>query len=241
MAPMAIAGAWLVAVAAQVTGNAAMLHHHALIEGDSPLWVALPVFLVGWQVMIAAMMLPASLPAIGDFNAGVSRLAQPRRARTAFLGSYTLVWTIFGLLAFLGDVVLHRVVDATPWLAARPWLIEASVLGLAGAYQLTPHKRRSLEACRHPALQPPSTSQPQRGPFQLGLDHGLACLAASWALMLLIFAEGFASLGWMIALTAAMAYETTGRHGLRGAAALGVLLLQFSAVILLVGWRTTLV
>lgn len=33
LVPMAIAGAWLIAVVAQSTGNAALLHHHALIEG----------------------------------------------------------------------------------------------------------------------------------------------------------------------------------------------------------------
>jgi hypothetical protein len=43
---MTIAGAWLIAVVAQATGNAALLHHHALIESGPPLWVAVPIFLV---------------------------------------------------------------------------------------------------------------------------------------------------------------------------------------------------
>lgn len=231
--PMAIAGAWLIAVVAQSTGNAALLHHHALVEGSAPLWVAVPLFLVTWQVMIAAMMLPASLPSIGVFNAGVALLARPRRALAAFLGSYALIWTAFGLLAFLGDVVLHHLVDATPWLAARPWLIEASVVVLAGAYQLSPPKRRSLAACRHPASLLPTTAPPRGGSFQLGVDHGLACLGSSWTLMLVMFAEGFANLWWMVALAAVMVYETTGRYGPRAASAVGVLLLLFAAVVVL--------
>ena len=48
-----------------------------------------------------------------------------------------------------------------------------------------------------------------------GLRHGLDCLGSSWALMLLMFAEGFANLWWMAALTAIMTYETTGRRGAR--------------------------
>jgi predicted metal-binding membrane protein len=49
--------------------------------------------------------------------------------------------------------------------------------------------------------------------------------------MLLMFAEGFANLWWMAALTGVMVYETTGRHGERVAQAAGFLLLVFAAVI----------
>ncbi|MDO8484275.1 MAG: DUF2182 domain-containing protein [Candidatus Limnocylindrales bacterium] len=234
--PMAIAGAWLIAVVAQATGNAALLHHHALIEDGPPLWVAAPLFLLAWQVMIAAMMLPASLPTIRVVEAAMRMLARPRRAWAAFLGAFAVVWTVFGLLAFMGDVVLHHVVDATPWLAARPWLIEASFLALAGAYQLAPLKRRSLSACRHPVGLLPATAPARRGSFQLGVDHGLVCFGTSWALMLVMFAEGFANLWWMVALTAVMVYETAGRHGQRAAAAVGVLLLLFAATILVTSW-----
>lgn len=229
--PMAIGGAWLLAVVAQATGNAALLHHHALIEGGPPLWIATPIFLLAWQVMIAAMMLPASVPAIRVFNLGTVVASRPRRDLAAFLGSFAVVWTIFGLLAFMGDVVLHHIVDATPWLAARPWLIESSVVAFAGVYQLTPIKRLSLVACRHPLSAGPAAPSGRR-PFQLGLDHGLACLGSSGALMLLMFAEGFANLWWMVALTAVMVYEATGRFGQRAAVAVGVALLVFAAAIL---------
>jgi predicted metal-binding membrane protein len=227
----AITAAWLVAVVAQVTGTAALLHHHALIEGGPPLWLAALIFLLGWQVMIAAMMLPASLPSIGAFGSRTTIGVQRTRAIAAFMGSYVLVWTAFGLLAFLGDVVLHHLVDASPWLGDRPWLIEAGILGLAGAYQLIPLKRRNLAACRHPAALAQITAGRPRSSFRVGLDHGLACLGSSWALMLLMFAQGFASVGWMAALTALMLYEATGKHGQRAAEASGVLLLAFGAIV----------
>src|SRR5438477_11543389 len=94
---LAIGGAWLIAVLAQLTGNAGALHHHALIEGGPPLWVALPLFLVAWQVMIAAMMLPASLPAVGVFSSPSRTRSRPRRALIAFFGAYGVVWTVFGV------------------------------------------------------------------------------------------------------------------------------------------------
>jgi len=43
--------------------------------------------------------------------------------------------------------------------------------------------------------------------------------------MLLMFAEGFANLWWMVALTAVMVYEATGRFGQRAAVVVGLALL----------------
>jgi predicted metal-binding membrane protein len=223
-----IAGAWLLAVVAQVTGNAALLHHHALIEGGAPLWLTTPIFLVAWQVMIAAMMLPASMPTIRAFSRGVAMAARPSYNLAVFIGSFALVWTAFGLFAFMGDFVLHHAVDATPWLAARPWLIEGGVVALAGAYQLTPLKRMSLSVCRDPGSAVLARSPLAAGPIHHGIDHGLACLGSSAALMLLMFAEGYANLWWMVALTAVMAYEVMGRRGEEAAMVVGLLLLAYS-------------
>jgi len=217
---VAIATAWLAAIVSQFTGEAVLLHHHTLIEHGPPLWIAVGLFLVGWQVMLAAMMLPASLPTIRMVDAAIGH-------RTTFLLAFAAIWSIFGLFAFGGDFVLHHVVDATPWLAARPWLIEAGVLGMAGAYQLSSFKRRSLAACRHPVDLLATTTHRSRA-FDLGVAHALDCLGSSWALMLLMFAEGFANLWWMAALTGVMAYETTSQRGQRAALAVGVILLALS-------------
>lgn len=230
--PAAIVGAWLILVVAEVTGYARLLHHDALIEDGPPLWIGVGLFLLSWQVMVAAMMLPASLPTIRFVGVAMARLARPRLAEAAFLGAFALVWTMFGLLAFTGDFVLHHVVDATPWLAARPWLIEAGILGLAGAYQFAPSKGRSLTTCRHPGGLLAAAATPRRDSLQMGLEHGLACLGSSWALMLLMFAEGFANLAWMGALTAVMAYEVAGRHGQRAARVAGFALLLAGLTVL---------
>lgn len=218
--PAMIAGAWMIVLVAQATGTATALHHHALIEGGPPLWVAIPLFLVAWQVMVVAMMLPASLPTIRVVEAAMVMLARPRRARAAFLGAFAVIWAVFGLLVFMGDFVLHHVVDTMPWLAARPWLIEAGVLALAGGYQFLPAKGRALAVCRHPLA-----SLPGQSGTRLGLRHGLDCLGSSWALMLVMFAAGFASLWAMAALTVLMAYEATGRYGQRAATAAGIVLI----------------
>lgn len=232
LVPAMVVGAWSVIFAAEATGLATSLHHHALIEGGPPLWIAIPLFLAGWQVMVVAMMLPASLPTIRAFESIAGTVRRPPNAKAVFLAAFLLVWALFGLAAFVGDIAVHHIVDATPWLAARPWLIEAGILALAGGYQFAPLKRRSLAACRHPGGSALAAPRPDGGVIRSGLDHGLACLGSSWALMLVMFGEGFASVGWMAVLTGVMVYETAGRHGRRAASFVGIGLLMFALSVL---------
>ena len=229
-----IAGAWLGSVLLEVTGHASALHHHVLIEGEPgdappPLWLAIPIFLVGWQLMIGAMMLPASIRALGVAT-GSRLVGRPALALAGFLVAYSFAWTAFGFLAFVGDIGLHHLVDATPALAAQPWLIQAAVLVLAGVWQLSPKHRRALEACRHPRQGAAARSGNAALGFRSGRAHAYDCVVCSWALMLLMFAAGFANLGWMVVLAAVMAYEALGRHGATFGMVVGVVLLALGAV-----------
>ena len=223
------AGAWAATLAAWASGADGLLHHHELIEHGPPLWLAVPLFLLGWQVMVAGMMIPASATAIGNFASAVRTRAHPWRTVVAFIGTYFAVSSVFGLLAFFGDFVLHGVVHAAPWLADRSWLIEAGLVGLAGGYQLLPLKRRYLDACRDPA----AASHRGESGVTAGAAHALDCLGSSWALMLLMFAAGIANKWWMLALTAVMVYEVRGRHGRGLATIIGLALLGLAGSALL--------
>jgi predicted metal-binding membrane protein len=229
---MTIAGAWVAIVIAQASGTAAALHHHALVGGVTPALIAIPTFLIAWQVMIVAMMWPASLHAVDAFRRASPNLPRPRRAVATFLGMSAVVWAGFGVAVFIGDVAVHHVVDTSPWLGARPWLIEAGVLATAGSYQFMPLKRRYLGACRRPGSRVLSSAPAGRSVIGLGLRHGLDCLGSSWALMLVMFASGFASAWLMAALALLMLYEATGRHGERAATAAGVALLLVALTVL---------
>ncbi len=229
----AIAGAWGLAIAGQVSGSAILLHHDTLIEGGMPLWAALALFVLAWLSMIAAMMLPSSLPLIGMFNAASA--TQPHRVAVmvAFLSGYAVIWTVFGVAAFAGDVVVHRTVDRWSWLAAHPWIISAGVLALAGAFQFSSMKDACLSKCRLPGMF--LVQHYRRGiaaAFRLGREHGLFCLGCCWALMLIGFAAGFANLWWMAALTALMVYEKIGTNGKRIVPVVGVVLIVWSMLIL---------
>jgi predicted metal-binding membrane protein len=230
----AIAGAWALALVAETTGLGGGLHHDALIQHGPPLWVALPVGLLAWQVMTAAMMLPSSLPLVRLFARASAAQPQPRRAMAAFLGGYALVWTVFGGMAFLGDVALHRFVDATPVLHAHEWVIEGAVLAVAGAFQFTSLKEACLRRCRHPGAF--LLRYYERGPaggLRIGARHGIFCVGCCWALMLVMFAVGVGNLVWMAVLTALMVHEKSRPGGARSVPITGIALLAAAAVTLL--------
>jgi predicted metal-binding membrane protein len=232
--PFAIAACWTLIVAAQLTGAAEIVHHDGLIDAGLPLSMAVVLFGLSWQTMVIAMMLPTSLPMIRLFRMTSSAQPAQGRAMTAFLAGYALVWMIFGFAALGGDVLLHRFEDSSAWLSARPWLLPASALALAGMFQFTSLKDRCLRECRHPG--PFLLRHYRRGPgaaLELGLRHGLFCLGCCWALMLLMFAVGVVNLTWMAVLTALMVYEKTGRLGEWVARYAGATFLLMAAVVAL--------
>ena len=231
----AIALAWAAAIAAEIMGTAHLVHHDALAHSELPLIAVLGIFVIAWQLMIVAMMLPSSLPLIRLFRVAAANQPSPAMATIGLLLGYAAVWTAFGVVAFLGDLGLHRLVHGWAWLEARPQVIAGSVLVLAGAFQFSSLKERCLRECRHPG--PFLLQHYGRGveaAFRLGKAHGLFCLGCCWALMLVGFAAGVANLWWMAALTALMVFEKTGRGGERGVVPIGAGLITMGVLALVV-------
>lgn len=233
---VAITLAWGVAAATQVTGQSELVHHDFLIEGGLPPLAALGLFIIAWQLMIVAMMLPSSLPMIRLYWSAARSQDRRIAALVVFLGGYALVWTAFGALALAGDLMLHRLVESWEWLAARPILITGSVLVIAGGFQFSKLKDRCLTECRHPGIYlMRHYKRGVREAFRLGRGHGLFCLGCCWALMLVMFAAGVANLVYMAALAAVMVYEKIGRQGRALTPAVGIALLSVGFVCLVLG------
>jgi predicted metal-binding membrane protein len=221
--------AWSLAIGAELTGVARHLGHDAVLESGLPPAAALGLFVAGWLVMVAAMMLP-TIPATGMADGPDSA---PRDGPGAFLGGFALVWAVVGLAALSFDMVLHRVVHALPALDARPWLVAAGVLGLAGAVQLMPATRRSLAAVGRLGPHGPTGT---RTAFDAGRRHGTLCLRGDGPLMLVMFAAG-GGLATMALLTTVMIGERSTRYGAHVAVAAGVALVVGAAVMPLdVSW-----
>lgn len=223
-----IAAAWLMSAWVELSGNAAQLHHHAVYESRRPIWLAVLAVLAAWQLMTAAMMLPSSLGFIRFYATTAARAPDFPVVLTLFLSAYFAVWSAFALTAFAGDMLLHRLVDAWPWLAAHSSLIPVGTLAVAALYQVSPFKDACLKACRHPGIY--LMHHYRRGAFnglRIGVGHALYCLGCCWALMLVMFAAGVAHLAWMGVLAALMFVEKATPAGDRivvpAGAALGVL------------------
>jgi predicted metal-binding membrane protein len=231
--PVAVVAAWAVAIAAELTGRSAQLHHGALIGGGS-LILGLALFLLAWQVMVVAMMLPTAIPMIRGFNVAAANQPRPKAAQLAFLAGYAAVWTEFGALAFAGDLGVHYAVDSWPWLQDHSHVIAAGSLAIAGAFQFSSLKDKCLTECRHPgAFLLRYYRRGTRAAFLLGARHGLFCAGCCWALMLVMFGAGIANLWWMAALTALMVFEKTARGGEKAVPIAGVALLASSLLVLL--------
>lgn len=231
---IAICLAWILVLMGEFTGQSHWLHHDQLIgHNPQPLLIRLGIFLLAWQVMTAAMMLPTVVPTLqGAIEA--SRNAGQKYPATLFLAAYFLVWTGFALVVFGADLALHHFVDRWPWLAERAGLISGSTLIVAGLFQFTPLKRQCMTLCRHSVPGPPSPTQNRlKQAWHCGLHHGVYCLGCCWALMLLMFAVGVGHLVAMVLLTGVMILEKTTRRGRSIAPIVGLALVVWGSLALI--------
>ncbi len=106
-----VAVAWAVLVLATLTHQTFLLDHHYLLQASGLPWLAaLEVFLLCWQVMTVAMMLPSSMPMVQLLVYAGRRQERPAAIPLAFLAGYGVIWTAFAAGAFVGDTLVHRLV-----------------------------------------------------------------------------------------------------------------------------------
>lgn len=197
--------------------------------GTGSLSSSLALFTGGWLVMIAAMMLPTTVPMARMFAVVSAVRTSPGPARAAFSGAYIAVWLAFGAAGLAGATALQLVLGGR-----RPDLVLAAALALAGAVQFSPLTKRCLALCRDPrAFLFARYRRGIGGAWAVGVRHALACVGCCWALMLVMFATGVGGLVWMLGLTAVMVVQKVARWGHRIAAPVGVALL-IAAVLLAV-------
>jgi len=226
--------AWLALWAWGQSPYARFLNHHHLDElrGSSSLML---VFIAGWTVMIVAMMLPTSLPLVNSFHALTRRRMNQGTLLTLLMVGYLCVWTLFGVMVYTGDWIVHQAVEHSLWLEAHAWTLGAMTVALAGLYQFTPLKHRCLDKCRSSLsfiMEHWRGRHDKAQAFRLGAHHGLFCLGCCWSLMLLMFAVGVGNLGWMLALATVMGVEKNMPWGKKISAPLGVFLLGWGLALL---------
>jgi len=174
-------------------------------------WVEVGVLVVMWAVMMVAMMTPAAAPMILMFSTiHRRRTAEGRPAvpTAIFILGYLVVWTIYSVVAAVGQAGLHAAALLSPAMAATSPLLAGGLLVAAGVFQWTPLKRACLAACRSPlSFLMTGWREGRAGAFVMGFRHGLYCLGCCWALMALLFVAGVMNLLWIAVLAVAVLVE----------------------------------
>jgi predicted metal-binding membrane protein len=152
-----------------------LLNHDYLINsGRLPWLAALGLFLVSWQIMMVPST--SSVLSLMILASDQRRLLWLRQI--LFLLGYGLVWTLFALLGFVGDTLLHQLVNHWWWLYQHAWLIGSVLFMLAGAMQFSPLKRYCLTRCCDAAGGCAQHTGVVRTAWWLGWRYGLS---TAWA------------------------------------------------------------
>jgi predicted metal-binding membrane protein len=169
-------------------------------------------FAVIWVTMMAAMMFPSMAPAAlayarvqeEDRHGGGT---VPRGATALFTAGYLVPWAAVGVLGYLLiEGVRSLEIGFLAWDEAGSYVAGGAILG-AALYQLTPLKTACLRECRHPQRFLRATHADPAGALLTGIEHGSFCVGCCWALMVVLFALGVMSIGWMALVAAFIAAE----------------------------------
>jgi predicted metal-binding membrane protein len=200
--------------------------------------MAVPVFLLLWVTMMAAMMLPSMAPVAITWARGIGRRSSGwlRAARTTeFVGGYLLVWAAFGLLAYGALALTGDLVDDHPdtgrWIGAGAFL-------LAGLYQLGPLKNVCLRHCRAPMSQLMHYAgfRPPARDLRVGVHHGAYCVGCCAGLMVVLIPLGMMNVAAMAGLAVVIFAEKLFRWGPPLSRVVGVAFVVFAVLAPFQSW-----
>jgi Predicted metal-binding integral membrane protein (DUF2182) len=184
----------------------------AELSGQSPLLLLSKGGPVVCAVTAAVMMTPLAIGPARRLAVASKRDAW--RALPAFLMGYTGVWFFAG--ALVGLVISAIATGALAGVAAAEFAYLAAL-----AWELTPAKRRALDACRKDAAAKRSAVDLSHGEaLGCGARHGLNCLLSCGVMM---FATAFVEQGHWTAMITVLAICILQRSWLKFARPIGVL------------------
>lgn len=215
-------------------GSMTNADEHMGVSGGSNGVMPVSIFLTGWVVMMAAMMLPAVIPVVMVVARWSRSQRQPQYRLPAFVAGYLLVWSVAGVLYYLLIEISARSVPSSE-AGVR---IAAGVLLLAGVYQFSPLKDRCLATCRAPLgflmTHGGHMARGTIGYIDVGARHGLFCLGCCWMLMVVLVLLGVMNIFWMLLVAGFIFVEKVTRLGAGIAKFTGVTVSALAATLLVV-------
>ncbi|WP_293029486.1 DUF2182 domain-containing protein [Natronococcus sp.] len=187
------------------------------LEGGA---VGVALYLIMWGTMMIAMMYPSSVPLFRLYDGTLREVSRAARfARLgALLGTYTLVWTITGLV----PLAVNAAVPIAPLATDHGPLLFGGVLVLLGGYQLSPYKYRCLDRCRSPFGFLLTYHRPGVvGAARMGWEFSRFCVGCCWALFALMVVAGSMNVLWMAGIAVVLSLERTVSWGPQLARAVG--------------------
>ena len=162
-------------------------------------WLASAVSFMGmWVVMMAAMMLPALVPALLRYRLSLRGPEPQLSALTVLAGAgYFFVWALLGAAVYPVGVVVAKVGMASALLARSVPIATGTVLLLAGGLQLTAWKARQLCRCRAAPASGQALNQDARSAWGRGVRLGADCALCCSGLMAILLVTGVMNLGAM--------------------------------------------
>jgi predicted metal-binding membrane protein len=221
-----IAAAWGLLVLWQRSHYAELLGHESLGDHHFSFSMKLLAFLLSWFLMTVAMMLPGSIPILIRSAQPTGLPARDFRFLVWIILGYLSPWVLFGLLAFLGDSVLHDLTETGGPLGGFSRWIAPSIALAAGLYQFTSIKWRFTQLCQTShAIHSRIALKNLTNALGKGFGLGFFCVGSCWSLMLLMFALGHHQLGWMFVMGVIFAGERLSPWGQKLAWLVGFILL----------------
>jgi predicted metal-binding membrane protein len=192
------------------------------------------LFTLQWGVMMTAMMLPSALPMMLLYRTVSTRLVAERNARVippaVFVTLYLVLWLLTGVPVYALGVMFLKL---SPGPATITYFL-ASVLVLAGIYQLSPLKRACLRQCVSPmSFLMRRWRSAYAATFNIAARHALYCIGCCWALMVILVAAGAMSLPWVLAISVIVFAEKVLPYGRTTARVVGVLLIVLGAALVI--------
>jgi predicted metal-binding membrane protein len=218
------AAAWATSQAFQANMMSAMMAPYSALS--------VSLFVAVWTAGMAAMMFPAISPVVLLYNRLVKNsdgnatlVVEGGKGSYSvkmvlFVGCYLAVWTLTGLVLFLGwSLLLNSTVAAIGLSTA----IYGSILIAAGAYQFSPLKAKCLGYCESPmSFFMRRWRNGTAGAMTMGTYHGMYCLGCCWPYFLLMVALGWMDILWMALFAGIIFGEKVWSRGIWVSRAAGV-------------------
>src|SRR5215472_12529640 len=95
----------------------------------------------GWLLMLAAMMLPTTLPLLDIFRRLTARRVDRRSLMALVITGYLAVWGLFGLAAHLAGWSVLTGMRRSDWLLAHGWVVGGGGPGAPGPFPIRGAKK----------------------------------------------------------------------------------------------------